>query len=199
MPGTPTASTTPTETEAHVLPIDDAVAGSAASDAAARAQPPAEGFLPNPDAEVLLAKARETAQAGNTDGALAIYRRLQDSGQATTAIPEELTLLAQLGDAKGVVATVDALPIEYVGDVERLDQARALVLLHQEARAMGVLARIHAGAPQAREGLWLMAASLRALKRERDAHKVLAVLAKGDDDWAARARAELSAKAAAAP
>jgi hypothetical protein len=203
VPGTPAAPVSSTEIDTHVQPADDSDRGRASIDttappAVARAQPDAEGFLPNPDAEVLLAKARETAQAGNTDGALVMYRRLQDSGQATTAIPEELTLLAQLGDAKGVVATVDALPIEYLGDVERLDQARALVQLHQEDRALGVLARIHAGAHEAREGLWLMAASLRALKREHDARKVLTVLAKGDDDWAARARTDLGAKAPAA-
>jgi hypothetical protein len=146
-------------------------------------------FLPNPAAEVVLQRARDQAKAGDTKGALATYRRLHSSGQAVTAIAEELALLGQLGQQRTIVDTVDSLPPEYIGDAARLSQSRALVALGEHQAALKALSRIHSGAPEAREAMWLIARCFQSLGREGEAKRVLTTLAKGDDEWAQRAKA----------
>jgi hypothetical protein len=145
-------------------------------------------FLPNPAAEVVLQRARDQAKAGDTKAALATYHRLHDSGQAVTAIAEELDLLGQLGRQRAIVDTVQSLPPEYIGDAARLSQCRALVALGEHQEALRALSRVHAGAPQAREAMWLIAKCFQALGRDAEAKRVLATLAKGDDEWAQRAK-----------
>jgi hypothetical protein len=148
-------------------------------------------FLPNPDAEQLLQQAHEQEREGDRAGALATYRRLHRSGQAMAAINDELRLLQEMGANRRIVDTVEALPPEYVGDRARLSQGRALVSLANYAEARRTLSRVHAGAPEAREAMWLIAKCLDSEGRAPDARKVLATLAKGDDEWATRAQQEL--------
>ncbi len=147
-------------------------------------------FIPNPGAEVVLEKAREQAKAGDSDAALATYHRLHNSGQARVAIAEELQLLQDKGEQQRIIDTVAALPSESINDAARLRQGRALIALKSHGPALAALSRIRAGAPEAREAMYLISRCFIAENRLPEAKKVLGMLAKGDDEWATKARQE---------
>ncbi|MBA2480847.1 MAG: tetratricopeptide repeat protein [Planctomycetes bacterium] len=148
-------------------------------------------FLPNPGAEVVLEQARQKAKAGDRAGALAIYRRLHNSGAAKSAINEELDLLRAMGDQKRIVAVVDELPPENITDAARLHQARALIALGDQAGALDALSHVRAGAPEAREAMFLIAKCFKAQGKTAQAKKVFSQLAGGTDEIATAAKGEL--------
>lgn len=147
-------------------------------------------FIPNPGAEVVLEKAREQVKAGDSASALTTYRRLHNSGQARVAIAEELQLLQDMGEQQRILEIVASLPSESVNDAARLRQGRALIALKQHGVALTALSRIRAGAPEAREAMYLISRCFAAEGRKAEAKKVLGMLAKGDDEWATKARQE---------
>ncbi len=148
-------------------------------------------FLPNPGAEVVLEQAREKAKAGDRDGALKIYRRLHNSGAAKLAISEELDLLRSMGEQRRIIEVVDAMPPEIITDGARLHQARALISLGEHAEALNTLSRVRAGAPEAREAMFLIGKCFKAQGKAAQAKKVFSTLAGGSDDIATAAKGEL--------
>jgi hypothetical protein len=166
-----------------------AVAGPAPVGTSATEEQPS--FLTNPAAATVLEEARSQVAANDTTGALATYHRLQSSGQAVIAIREELALMSRLGFQQMIVNTVSLLPPEFIDDHARLCEGRALVQLAKPQVALDILARVHAGASEASESMFLIAHCLKDLGHPAQAKRVLKTLAAGDDEWAERARASL--------
>jgi len=148
-------------------------------------------FLTNPTAATVLEEARADAVSGDTTDALRLYHRLEDSGQAEAAIHEELQLMIKLALVDQIVATVEELPPEFVNDEAHLDLGLALVSAKQYEQAIGALARVHAGAPEASQAMWLIATAFDGLGRPAQARRVLQTLASGSDEWAEKAQAKL--------
>jgi len=148
-------------------------------------------FLTNPTAGTVLEEARADAVSGDTADALRLYHRLEDSGVAEAAIHEELTLMTKLALVDQIITTVQDLPPEFVNDEAHLDLGLALVSAKQYQQAIGALARVHAGSPEASQAMWLIASAFDGLGRTAQARRVLQTLASGSDEWAEKAQAKL--------
>jgi hypothetical protein len=151
----------------------------------------AHPYIPNPAAGDLLAQANAKAAAGDRVGALELYKRLYDSSVADAAVAAELNLLWTGGANQAILDTADALPPELASDTVRLYRGRALVALGRHDQAVTVLKTVHAGAPEAREALFLIGQCFKVQGRAEQAQRIFAHLAKGNDDIAKQAQAQL--------
>ncbi len=148
-------------------------------------------YIPNPAAGDLLNQANAKAAAGDRIGAVTIYRRLRDSSVADAAVAAELGLLWSTGANQAILDTADGLPPELSSDTVRLYRGRALVALGKQDEAITALKSVRAGAPEAREALFLIGKCFKNQGKTTQATRIFTHLAQGNDDIAKQAQAQL--------
>jgi hypothetical protein len=152
--------------------------------------PDSAPFLLGADAERTMAEAMKAEADGDVEGALAGYLRLHRSEVAKEAVAAELALLKRLGDHATAAGIVAALPPELRTDLAKLAGAKANLALGRPEAAAQLAARVRAKAPEAREALLVLGLAVKAQGRADEAKRIFQQLASGNDEVAARARAE---------
>lgn len=155
-------------------------------------QPAPAEYLHLEVAERTLADARWLAREGNIEDACDVYERLRLSPLAKTALLEEVRLLVRNQRPLDALKLSAMASPELFSDALRLDVGKAMIATGRHADALGVLSEVNGRAPESREALLLIARAYSAQGKTTEARRVFEHLAKGSDDTADSARAELS-------
>lgn len=154
---------------------------------------PAPAEYMHPDvAERTLDDARWLAREGNIDDACEVYERLRLSPAAKTALLEEVRLLNRNQRPRDALRISALATPELVSDTLRLELGKAMLATGRHADALGVLSEVNGRAPESREALLLIGRAYAAQGKTTEAGRVFSHLAKGGDEVAESARAELN-------
>jgi pentatricopeptide repeat protein len=138
-----------------------------------------------------LTDARIAARVGNVDDACDFYERMRTSGLAKLAALEEAQLLLRERRPLDALTAIGSLPPELMTDAVRVEHGRALLATGHPDQAFATLSRIGGKAPESRAALLLIGRCYRAQGKPDEARKVFEFLAKGGDEVASEAGAEL--------
>ncbi len=157
------------------------------TEATPRSPLPSDGSPP----ETVLRLARAEVTAGHDDQALILYRRLADSPLAAIGLAEELVVMERLGRRAEALHLVHTSPPEALSDTVRCIQVRLKLAQRDHDGARRILRLIPLDSPERRQAQFLEAQLLFAIGDRNTARAVLRRLGRGDDVWAAAARAVL--------